>query len=316
MLRHGIRRWCYGLIASLALMVPLGLQLPVHALDAPPAPKDVPLVDQTGTLTQQQIAGLADKISSERKATGNQIGVLMIGSLQGDALEDYSLKVARGWGIGQKDRDSGVLLVVVKDDRKLRIEVGYGLEGVLPDIRAAQIIRDRITPEFRKNNYYAGINSGLDGIISAIHGEKDPQLGSGTTDSKNSGSIWGTLAAFSWVFILIPVWLGSVLGRTKSWWAGGVIGAGIGLIIGIFAGFLFWGVAAIVSLAAGGLLFDWAVSRNYKKAASGGSDGPSWWAGGPWLGGGTFGGGSGGDGGDFGGFSGGSFGGGGSSGSW
>nr|AIA14161.1 Repair protein [uncultured bacterium]AIA14199.1 Repair protein [uncultured bacterium] len=285
----------------------------VQALEVPPAPKDIPVVDQTNTLSDEQKQSLAAKIAAERKATGNQVGILMIKSLDGEALEDYSIKVARGWGIGQKDRDSGVLLLVAKDDRKLRIEVGYGLEGALTDAQSGRIIRDRITPQFRQGNYYQGVDSGVDGIILAIHGEKDPNLKpEGATSS--SGPKWsGMIEPIIFGLLFIPVWLGSILARTKSWWAGGVIGGVVGGIISIFAGFLFIGLAAIVGLALLGLIFDKIVSDNYKKAAKGDRDTPSWWAGGPWIGGGGSGGGGGGG---FGGFSGGSFGGGGSSGSW
>ncbi len=203
-----------------------------------------------------------------------------------------------------------MLLLVAKDDRRLRIEVGYGLEGALTDIRSGQIIRDRITPQFKEGKYYEGIDSGLDGIITAINGEKDPNLKpESATQESSSGSNW---LSFIWVLFVVPVWLGSILARTKSWWLGGVLGGIAGVVIAIFVGFLFWGIAAMVILALLGLLLDKSVSDNYRKAAKGDKNAPSWWAGGPWIGGGGPNGGSGG----FGGFGGGSFGGGGSSGSW
>ena len=292
--------------AAVALFAMLALPIGVSALAVPPKPTDVPIVDQTNTLTAEQKAALATKIAAEQKATGNQIAVLMISSLQGDALEDYSLNVAREWGVGQKNRDSGVLLLVAKDDRRMRIEVGYGLEGALTEIRANQIIRDRIRPAFQKDDYYAGIDSGVDGVITAIHGEADPNLSQ--TAPAGQGS------SFPWEFVLFFglmgfSWLGSMLARTKSWWAGGVIGGVIGAILGLIFGFLFIGIAAIVVLTLLGLLLDKAVSANYRSHASHG-DAPSWWAGGPFIGGG------GSSGGGFGGFGGGGFGGGGASGGW
>ena len=283
-----------------------------QALAVPPAPKDIPVVDQTNTLTSEQKQALAAKIAKERAATGNQIAVLMIKSLQGESLEDYSLNVARQWGVGQKERNSGVLLFVAKNDHKLRIEVGYGLEGALPDIRAAHIIQERITPQFRQDKFYEGIDSGIDGIVAAIHGEKDPALET-KADQPGFNLSHIPFEAF-WVLLFLPVWLGSILARSKSWWAGGVIGGVAGVIIGIIFGFLFVGVIGIVVLMLLGLLLDKVVSDNYQKAVKHkGSGPPSWWAGGPWLGGGPGGSSSGGG---FGGFSGGSFGGGGSSGSW
>lgn len=299
-----------SVVVMLSVLAACWLPASAQALAVPAAPKDVPIVDQTNTLSAEQKQQLADKIAKERAATGNEIGILMIKSLDGDAIEDYSLQVAREWGVGQKERNSGVLLLVAKDDRQLRIEVGYGLEGALTDIQSAHIIQDRITPQFKQGKYYEGVNSGVDGIILAIHGEKDPQLTTGSTKSKNS--ILDMVGQFFWVIILAPIWLGSILARTKSWWGGGVIGAVVGVVLGFFMGFLFVGIGAIVIFAVLGLLLDKKVSENYAKAAHGKGDPPSWWAGGPWIGGG----GVGGSGGGFGGFSGGSFGGGGSSGSW
>lgn len=278
----------------------------VHALGVPPAPKDTPVVDQTNTLTVEQKQALAAKITKERSQTGNQIAILMIKSLEGESLEEYSIEVARGWGIGQKERNSGVLLFVAKEDRRLRIEVGYGLEGALTDIRSGQIIRDRITPPFKQGDYYEGLDSGLDGIIAAIHGEKDSKLkpeGQPASWLKNI-----PFEAIFWGVIFVPIWIGSMLARSKSWWAGGVIGGVVGVIVGIIFGFLFVGLIAIGVLAVLGLLLDRVVSGNYQKAVKSKDGPPSWWAGGPWIGGGP---GSG-----SGGFSGGSFGGGGSSGSW
>lgn len=270
------------------------------ALEVPPTPK-VPVVDQTGTLTPDQISALVEKINAQEKATGNEIAVLMVNSLEGEALEDYSIKVAREWGVGQKERNSGVLLFIAKNDRKLRIEVGYGLEGALPDVRAGRIVRDRITPEFKKGDYYTGIDSGVDGIIAAINNEADPNLNE--NDQSTSNLSFGD---FFWILLFAPAWLSSILARTKSWWAGGVVGGIIGLIIGFFMG-LYIGLFVATVMIPLGLFFDWAVSRNFQTRKRAGLS-PSWWAGGTTLGGG---GGSTG-----GGFGGGSFGGGGSSGSW
>lgn len=278
-----------------------------QALDVPPRPTASPIVDNAAVLSAEQEQSLAQKIAAEQKSTGNQIGILTIRSLQGDSLEDYSLRVARGWGIGQESRDSGVLLLVAVDDRRVRIEVGYGLEGALPDIRASRIINDRITPEFRKGQYYAGINSGVDGIITAIHGEKDPNLKpGGATDGRRPAI---PFEAIFFAIFFVPMWLASILARTRSWWAGGVLGGLVGLGIGLIFGFLFIGIASIIGLALIGLLFDRAVSRNFRQRRDMGMA-PAWWAGGTHLGGGGR------DSGGFGGFGGGSFGGGGSSGSW
>jgi uncharacterized protein len=273
------------------------------ALEVPPAPTDIPIVDQTDTLTAEQKSQLAGLIAAERKSTGNQIGVLMIPTLADEALEDYSLEVARKWGVGTKERDNGVLLLVVKDDRRVRIEVGYGLEGALTDIRSGRIIRDRMAPEFRQGRYFEGIRSGLEGIAAAIHNETDPAL---KADPPSPAPSFPWEFAFALLFI-VPTWLASMLARTKSWWAGGVLGGIVGLVVTFFAGFLFFGLASIIVLTLLGLLFDRMVSANYQRRVSEGLA-PSWWAGGTHVGGGPSGG--------FGGFDGGGFGGGGAGGDW
>ena len=173
LLRH-VRIKVIAMVIALFGMVALPVAS-ASALAVPPKPTDIPIVDQTNTLTADQKTSIAAKIAEERQATGNQIAILIIPSLEGDALENYSLDVAREWGIGQKERSSGVLLLVAKEDRKLRIEVGYGLEGSLPDITANRIIRDRIRPAFQQNDYYRGVDAGVDQRReSAIDGSRLP----------------------------------------------------------------------------------------------------------------------------------------------
>lgn len=288
----------------LFVVVFAGLSSSVSALDVPPAPTDIPIVDTTNTLTQEQKNTLADSIANVKKETSNQIAILMIPSLNNDSLEDYSIRVAREWAIGDKEKDNGVLLLIIKDDRKIRIEVGYGLEGALTDARSSQIIRNVITPDFRQEKYFEGISSGLNSIKLAIQNEYDPASEQGSSIKLN-GDFWQFI--FFVVFFGL-IWLTSILARSKSWWAGGVVGGILGLIIGILWGFIITGVVAIVLLVVLGLLLDRTVSANYLSRKSQNKS-PSWWAGGGFGGGSSSGGG-------FGGFGGGSFGGGGSSGSW
>lgn len=127
--------------------------------------------DFTNTLTREQLSALNQKLKTFEDTTSNQLVSLMIASLDDYPIEYYTMDVAEKNKIGQKDKDNGVLLFVAKNDKKLRIEVGYGLEGALPDALASSIIRNEIVPHFKKDDYYAGINSGINAIISASAGE-------------------------------------------------------------------------------------------------------------------------------------------------
>ncbi len=269
------------------------------ALAIPSVPTSSPIVDQTNTLIPSQISILSKTIAAERTASSNQIAVLMVSSLEGQSIEDFSIAVARSWGIGTKEKSNGVLLVIAKDDRKIRIEVGYGLEGALTDAQAGRIIKNDITPDFKKGDYYGGISSGVTKIIQSIHGE---YVSSYTASDDGIGNYVDLL----FFLLFIPVWIGSILARSKSWWAGGILGIVVGIIIGLLFKVL---IFAVLGFGILGFLFDWVVSNNYKDRTSRGLS-PAWWAGGSTRGGGSSGGGG------FGGFGGGGFGGGGASGSW
>ncbi len=285
------------------------------ALPAPAKPENGGYVrDDTSTLSTKQIQKLNETIDGYKKRTSNQLAVLMVSTLGNeDYLEQYSLNVARSWGVGESGKNNGVLLLVVKDDRKMRIEVGTGLEGDLTDLRAGRIIRDRIAPLFKAGKYYEGIDSGLQGISLALGDAPDPLLSNdtGVKQTWYSG-LEEIIVAIFWGAFFVITWLGAILGRTERWWPGGIIGAAIGGGAGYFLsqGGALFALGAALGLGIIGLVFDYLVSKNYRKAVKRG-DAPSWWAGGTTIGGGGFSGGGG-----FGGFGGGGFSGGGSSGSW
>lgn len=298
-MRRWLQRW--GMAASLLALL-MGGSVAVSALAIPPAPPlEKPIVDQTGTLTNEQQTALADQIAASRKETDYQIGILLIPSLEDRDVEGYSIDVARAWGIGEKTKNNGVLLLVAKNDRRLRIEVGSGLEGDLTDAQSGRIIQQIITPKFKQGDYYGGISAGVGAIHEAVMGRAPV-----TTPAPSGGDIGSAIMNLGFFALWILVWLGSVLARSKSWWAGGVIGGIIGLIVAAIAGWAIWAVLLIVGLIASGLGLDWLVSRNYRERTSHGAA-PSWWAGGSGWGSGSGGGGS---------FGGGGFSGGGSSGSW
>lgn len=289
--------WCGGIALAIGLFVSGSM---VSALSVPPAPSlERPIVDQTGTLSEQQITDLAAKIKSGRAEKDYQLGILLIPTLEGRDIESYSIDVARAWGIGEADKDNGVLLIIAKDDRKLRLEVGNGLEGDITDLESGHIIRDVIAPKFKTGDYYGGISDGVTRVQAAVETELDV---SPTTQGDNGLGVF----LFQGGIILTVgfLWLVSILARTKSWWAGGVIGAIIGLIVAAFAGWALWAFALLGLLFFSGLALDWGVSRNYHRRVDRGQS-PAWWAGGTHLGGG--GGGS---------FGGGGFSGGGASGDW
>ena len=202
-------------------------------------------------------------------------------------------------GIGDEEKDNGVLLLIAHDDRELFLATGYGLEGAVPDIVAKGIVEKDILPHFREGNYYDGITAGLDALEMHIAGEytADRYLAEDESD-------WGAFGgAFIFFLFILLQWFGAIMARTKSWWLGGVLGGVLGLILAFV---LAWWIA-IPFFVLFGLALDYAISKNYKSRGK-----TKWWAGGGW---GPGGGGSSGSGG-FGGFSGGSFGGGGSGGSW
>ncbi|MEO8319321.1 MAG: YgcG family protein [Bradyrhizobium sp.] len=132
------------------------------------------VVDQTGTLSTNDVSTLNQTIRSFETRKGSQVAVLIVPTTDGEAVEQYSIRVAEAWKIGRKKIDDGVLLVIAKNDRKLRIEVGYGLEGALTDATSKRIIDEIITPRFRTGDFVGGISAGVDRIMRLIEGEKLP----------------------------------------------------------------------------------------------------------------------------------------------
>lgn len=198
------------------------------------------VTDETSTLTQSQITSLETKLSNFEKETSNQVVVYVIATLGGESLEETSIEIAEKNGIGQKSKNNGVLLFIVINDRKLRIEVGYGLEGALPDALAGQIIRKEITPKFKQGKYYEGIDAGVDAIILATKGEykqdkkyaeKDKDFGVGCCGIPILVLL---IFGFFGVFFVISVIRG-IFGRGKgkkgkkgSWWNSGGWSSGSG----------------------------------------------------------------------------------------
>lgn len=268
---------------------------PLMALEVPQLTARVN--DHAAILSPATVAQLENSLSLFEQEQSTQIVVLTVPSLEGDSLEDFSLRVAEKWRIGQEDKDNGALLVIAKNDRKIRIEVGYGLEGVLTDLVAGRIIRDVITPQFRNGNFDQGVVEGTAAMMAAVKGEFSAEQGRGS--SAGSENDPGGL--------LVPLLIGLFfLGRIfRNRWLTAGIGGVAAPVLGFFTFGAHWLIILAlipIGLVAGLLAGIVAASAGSGRMGRGG-----------WSSGGGFGGGLGG-----GGFSGGGggFGGGGASGGW
>src|SRR6478736_2253052 len=136
----------------------------------PVPPLSALVVDQTGTLDAIQLKGLQDKLMAFEQKKGTQIAILMVPTTQPEDIASYANRVGNTWKIGRKDVGDGVLVVVAKDDRKVRIEVAKTLEGAVPDLAASQVIEEAITPRFRHGDFAGGLQAGVDQLIARING--------------------------------------------------------------------------------------------------------------------------------------------------
>ena len=271
------------------------------------------VVDQTGTLRSDEVASLTQTLKNFEVRKGSQIAVLIVPTTDGEAIEQFSLRVAEAWKIGRKRVDDGALLVIAKNDRHLRIEVGYGIEGALTDATTKRIIDEDITPKFKAGDFSGGISAGVERMIKVIDGEKLPAPAPPQWHGPNPLDYIDPFNPFVLVLLFFGgAFLRSILGRLIGSIAnGGIIGLLAWLAVGSLA----------ASILAGVVIF--AISMLAESFASAGPPvrGRGGYSGGGWSGGssgGSWSGGSSGSSGDSGGFSGGggSFGGGGASGSW
>jgi uncharacterized protein len=298
---------------TIILSIILGLfPIQTFAFTVPAKPTSF-VSDYAGMMSASQVSDLENKISQFEKQTTNEIAVVTVPSLDGEPIENLAQEIFTKWGIGKKDKNNGVLLLISLADRKTRIQTGYGVEGDLTDIGTSYIQSEVITPAFRAGDYYAGIDGAVDKMITALGGADIVPSGySQNNNSGNNNNFWGIAVFFAFMFLQISV---SVLARSKSWWAGGVLGAIISVIIIFATGVAFVSLASLVIfvlITGMGLIVDYSVSKAYTAGKFKSGPGGFWWFGGG-RGPGGFGGSSGGG---FGGFGGGGSGGGGSSGSW
>ncbi len=290
--------WASTLLAGWLLLVGMGWAAAQVAI--PPLSGRV--VDATGTMSNAQRMQLERMSADYEKQKGTQVVVALIPSTGGEPIEQYALRMSEKWQVGRRGVDDGVLFLIAKQDRAMRIEVGYGLEGALTDVQSKRIIDDVVAPYFRRNDYFGGINAGMERIFASIEGENlpAPVWGGENSPAPELGG-WTAILPILFPIVLVGVFLlRLLLGRL----AGGVVTGGIvGVLTWLFAG----------SLIAGLLLAFFAFLFVLGGGFSGGRRGRS-----AWRSVGGFGGGGMGRSGGFGGFSGGGgrFGGGGASGRW
>lgn len=185
-------------IIFLATNLALALEIPI------PSPQGY-VNDYAHLLQPAQIASLEEQLHAFDAKTSNQVVVATFDSLQGNPLEDFSMKIVNQWKIGSKQHDNGVLLLIIKNDKKIRIEVGYGLEGVLTDATSSEIIRNKIVPAFQQGNYFLGMQSGLTAIMQTTQDEYKT-----TTNTMTNFPIysWLVLLKSHWmILIYVLIWM-------------------------------------------------------------------------------------------------------------
>lgn len=261
-----------------------------------------PVTDLTNTLSAEQVSALEQTLQAFEQRKGSQIAILLLPTTRPEAIEQFSIRLAEAWRIGRKGIDDGAIVVLALEDREARIEVGYGLEGVLPDLIAARIIREDMVPHLRRGEVYLALNAAVDRIVRVIDGEPLPEP-TGQPEARDGGL--GSLFPILLMFVLVGGAIlrrifGSFLGAGATGGLAGVFvflltkGLGIALVAGV--------IAFIFSLLGGG---GGGLASGRRGGFGGGFGGGSWGGGG--FGGGGGGGWSGGGGG---------FGGGGASGRW
>ena len=187
------------------------------------------VMDNAGLLSPTTESVLTSQLKTHEDSTGNQIAILTVETLNGRVLENFSLEVARTWELGTSEFDNGVLLLIAEQERKMRIEVGYGLEGALPDATADRIIRYEMRPRFREGDFDAGVRAATSAIISAIEGEYEPPVASssGGVPTRVMGIFFTIMGA---IFGLLPAYM-LLAGTAKNGVGCLIIGAILGGVI-------------------------------------------------------------------------------------
>lgn len=304
-----MRRFIGHLLAGVAMLLLSGLPFAADITEPIPVPKlSAHVIDQTGTLTADERARIDRKLADFEAKRGSQVVVLLVPSIGHEVIEDFATRVTDAWQLGRKGVDDGVLFVIAKQERKMRIHTGRGVQGTLTDVLSKRIVADIVAPKFRTGDFSAGIDEGTDAILKAIEGEnlalpapKQPRGKVGVVSSYSN---------FLWLaFLFVPV-AAMLLNAT----VGRFVGSGLtGGATGLAAAFMFGSIPFAVFAAIAAFIFGLFVglpSRAGSMLGGGGWGRGGGWGGGGWSGGGGLGGGGGFSGG------GGGFDGGGASGDW
>ena len=295
---------------ALALIAGVTLSLVVAAADGPlPIPPlTARVTDTTGTLDAAQKQTLESNLTALEQRKGAQLAVLIVPTTQPEEIAQYSIRVVDAWKLGRRNVDDGALLIVAKNDHRVRIEVGRGLEGAIPDAASARIIREYITPKFRAGDFYGGIADATDAMTKLIDGEPlPPPLADDKRPRSDVNSMFNTFITV----LFVAIWLRAMFGALPAGPRAGIVGLASGAVAMFFGGVL---VLAIGCGLFGALLGALGGGGGFaRRGGWGGFGGGGFGGGGGWSGGG--GGWSGGGGGGFSG-GGGGFSGGGASGSW
>lgn len=304
--RDALRRWCRAAVLATGLLVLLGG--PAQAQGVLPVPAlSGRVIDQTGTLDASQVAALDGKLAALEAKKGSQVVLLLVPTTAPEDIASYANRIANEWKIGRRDVGDGVLLIVAKNDRTLRIEVAKTLEGAIPDLAAKRIIDGAITPRFKNGDFAGGLLAGVDQIAALVLGEPLPEPAAVSATQNVDSNTLGNLFVF-FVFAL-PIGAGILRGIVGRKFGALATGGVAGVLVFMFtASLLIAGLAGVAAIAYA--LF---AGVTLPRGGSGGSSGR--WGGGGGGGGGWDGGSSGGGGG-FSSGGGGNFGGGGASGRW
>ena len=226
-----------GIGRALLLAGALGVSA-LSAAQVPVPPLAGHVTDQTGTLTAEQTATLEQTLTAFEVRKGSQLAVLIVATTKPEEVEQFALRVAEKWKLGRKKVDDGAILVVAKDDRAVRIEVGYGLEGALNDLTSKRIISETILPRFKAQDFYGGITAGVGQMISVVDGEPLPEPSNAPTRGI------GNVQQYAPVLFILALAVGGVLRAALGKVPGSLVTGGVVAVIA-------WFVVGAVSMAVG-----------------------------------------------------------------